>query len=475
MNEVGNKNRKQSMEQREKQLERSKAKFKANSTEQQIPTVSDLSNDTIKDVQKEKSLRKKVQKQAKRIQKKLDQSKQKVISQNKHIRELEEKITKLEKESFDRNQKLSYIENQFKTEVKRRDDAFLHEENLRREAEVKIKSLIAHQQRIQKNGRSRVNLANQVTQLKTSNKSLRKQLEDYDLLTQEKYGNLTKEVKNLRKEIQIFRERETQVKQDPLYLLNYMRSHITDDFIPELIDILQGQITRKNLPYFYRGQQNVFYLLMRRVNLLKFHTNKQGNPYKLRNKTNSNEKQRLGYLIFEDEKWQFVDITQTQSLKTYDVLENDSDIPLSADNPVKARVEQNGVSIMKSYSMIGPSTKQVQHKKKRTSSGVPQKRYLWFGNFKVLIIGSRFLSGYKERLLKHGCEIEVHNPYEESYELLSGKVNRAEIILVCERHIPHSVWDHVDKTQPYVSVLKKDSKELISAFTYLTLQRCELI
>ncbi|MDY0406122.1 hypothetical protein P5G51_012625 [Virgibacillus sp. 179-BFC.A HS] len=57
---------------------------------------------------------------------------------------------------------------------------------------------------------------------------------------------------------------------------------------------------------------------------------------------------------------------------------------------------------------------------------------------------------------------------------MEGKTGRAEIILVCERHIPHGVWDYVDKKQPFVSVLKQDSKDLIASHAYLTLQRCEL-
>ncbi|UJL46229.1 hypothetical protein KFZ58_18030 [Virgibacillus sp. NKC19-16] len=35
----------------------------------------------------------------------------------------------------------------------------------------------------------------------------------------------------------------------------------------------------------------------------------------------------------------------------------------------------------------------------------------------------------------------------------------AEIILVCERHIPRSMWNYVDRTQPFVSVLKQDSRD----------------
>lgn len=116
------------------------------------------------------------------------------------------------------------------------------------------------------------------------------------------------------------------------------------------------------------------------------------------------------------------------------------------------------------------------HTVEKQKDGKAQTRaYTQFGNFKILVIGSRFMSDYKHRLEKHGCTAILHNAYEENFQVLKGKISKAEIILVCERHIPHSVWDHVDKKQPFVSALKQDSKDLVATFAYLTLKRCELV
>jgi hypothetical protein len=75
----------------------------------------------------------------------------------------------------------------------------------------------------------------------------------------------------------------------------------------------------------------------------------------------------------------------------------------------------------------------------------------------------------------HGFTAVVHNPYEESYELIAGKLSRADVILVCERHVPHSICGHVDRSEQNVGVLKNDSKDLISTYAYMVLERCGLL
>ncbi|ASN03932.1 hypothetical protein [Virgibacillus necropolis] len=463
---------KQAADQKTKQLEKNRARFKAKVTERK-PVKSLPSPVKMEDLQREKRLRKRAQKQVDDLQKRSDRSKQTIIKQRQHILEFKEKVAKLEYERYETNQKLSKLKEQYEIEIMKRDKLLLNEQNIRKEAEKTVQRLIVKHQKDQKSGNAKVNFLNQVQQLKKSNKALRQQVENYDLLTHEKYGDLEQEVNNLRKEVHIFRNRECQIKNDPLFLLDYMKQYISSAYVPELVDLIQDYITSENLHHFYRGDQNVFYLLMRRVNLLNFHIKKRNNQYKLKSTTNSSEVQRLGYLVFDNGSWQFVDVTQANSPKVYAVQANVSNEPLEIDKPVKAILKEDSVTIIKCFSMEMP--KQLQYKKKQTNSPTPKNEYLQFGNFKVLVIGSRFLSDYKDCLEKHGCNTELHNPFEESYERLTGKISRAEIILVCERHIPHSLWGHVDKHQPYVSVLKKDSKDLISTITYLTLQRCELV
>ncbi|ALC91572.1 hypothetical protein AM500_18610 [Bacillus sp. FJAT-18017] len=204
--------------------------------------------------------------------------------------------------------------------------------------------------------------------------------------------------------------------------------------------------------------------------LSKKHAN---NPYILRNPRYFQDMERLGYLAFEDGEWIFTDLTTTAEINCFPVKDPSIIPPDSTDLPARARVQVGVAEITRFYSWYG-STPTSNNKKENRKDSKP-KKYKSFGNFKILIVGSRQMNDYMSRLEKHGCLVEVHNPYEDGFELLKGRVGRAEIILVCERHVPHNVWDYIDRRQPYVSVLKKDSADLISTYTYLTLQRCELI
>lgn len=467
---VVNRMHKQSVEQKGKQLERSKARYQARQIERE-PVRSNHPPINQEDIQREKRLRKRAQKQLGAMQKSIKNSRQLVLEKNQQIRDFEKEKGKLEQERFELRQQVSTMK-VLEAELVNRDKQIKFEQEHRKEAEQTMQMMTTHHADKQKYGKKKVDTYNQVKQLKEVNKALRKQLENYDLLTQEKYEKLLQELKVLRKEVHVFRNREHEIKKNPMLLVDYMKQHITSGYLPDLLDMVQNHMTTENLPHFYSGEQNIFYLLMRRINMLNFRNQKRISQYQLNNRTNSDDHQRLGYLSYQHDKWLFVDMTQANYPIVYDVLENTSNEPLTMDKPAKATLHQYGVIITKCFSMEVPE--QIQQKKRQTN--LPSKKeFLWFGNFNVLIIGSRFLSDYKDRLEKHGCSARLHNPFEESYQMLKAKTSRAEIILVCERHIPHSIWEHVDKKQPYVTALKQDSKDLISTFTYLTLQRCELI
>ncbi|WNS82184.1 hypothetical protein RRU94_15660 [Domibacillus sp. DTU_2020_1001157_1_SI_ALB_TIR_016] len=206
---------------------------------------------------------------------------------------------------------------------------------------------------------------------------------------------------------------------------------------------------------------------------MKHHSQKHKERYKLRNTKNTSNYERIGFITLENNSWQFVDYTDTSNVQSYFIRDNLSKQPLVEECPVKAILQDGQALIVETYAWEIPSSP-INNRKMKNDLTEP-KNYLRFGNFKILVIGARFMNDYRNRLENHGCSVELHNPYEESYEVLKGKLNRAEIVLVCERHVPHSIWNYVDRNQPYVTVLKKDSKDLISSFTYLTLCRCELI
>ena len=422
--------------------------------------------------QKEKQLRRKVQKELEGNQKKLTQKSEMIREQAEKLKKYEQELAELKYQQWKNRDQYVQLKN-LETELMQREVGIEAERKKRMEMERRIEQLELEREKGEKGGKKLVNLSNQLKQLKQSNRTLRKQLENHDLLTSQKYGNVEQEVENLQKEVQIYRKREKEIHQNPMYLMSYMKQHMTDEYLPDLIGIVESFITKDNLHYFYRGQHNLFYLLMRRVNLLSYHSKNRKKPYSMKKTKNANDKERLGYLIYENDTWMFVDTTQSDHSEIYQVIENRNEEVLTVDRPVRAILQDEGVDVDKYLTLESSASAHTVEKQK---GGKAQTRaYMQFGNFKILVIGSRFMSDYKHRLEKHGCTATLHNPYEESFEVLKGKISKSEIILVCERHIPHSVWDHVDKKQPFVSALKQDSKDLIATFAYLTLKRCELV
>ncbi|ASK61932.1 hypothetical protein CFK37_07045 [Virgibacillus phasianinus] len=462
---AGNRLRKQSAEQKRKQIEKSKLRFKKRLSEKSPVVREDIGKEA--DITQEKRLRKRAQKELESVRKKFEDTKRTIHEQNKRIRDLQRKIVQLGDERIISQQKLSKAK-ELEMELEEQANRLEMERKRRMEAEQLVERVTTQHSLKQKNGR-RVDLANQVKQLKKSNHLLRKQLENHDLLTQDKYGNLEQELDDLRIEVSTYRNRDREMENEPGLIMKYMSHYFSTNNLPDLIKLLQSHITTENLHHYYHNGQNVFYPLMKRVSLLHFQNKKRNKQYKMRN----NARDHLGYITYKNKKWTFVDMTDVNHPRNCDVLKNISGKTLIIDRPAKATLQNCGATITKLYAMEAP--KDTQQNKKKPNSEGSNKDYSWFGNFKVLIIGSRFLNEYKRRLESHGCHVELHNPYEESYKILKGKLGRAEVILVCERHIPHSLWSYIDKKRPFVTVLKHDSRDLISTFTYLTLQRCGLI
>ncbi|NWN98148.1 MAG: hypothetical protein HLX45_11620 [Bacillus sp. (in: Bacteria)] len=458
-----------SIEQRKKQKELIKKKLLKHEglLKQKQVTPSPQSNF---DEQREEILRKK-KKEYKLLHKKLKQKKQ-------DNNELKLKLNKAETEIFQLKEKNWQLKQQMielqKTnqELQKQYDKLISDQESKVQPEYESKNLDKGTKQDQKIAKKLLKLSNQVKKLKESNYTLRQKLNNYDAITEEQYGTLKQELVKLQREVQKYKNMERQLHKNPMTIMKYICQNMSDENIPEILNLLEGYISAENLDYFFRGQNNVFYLMMRRVDLIKHQLEKRNEQYHLGKTIHSNQWERLGYLDRTENGCFFVDLTEEDDIQRFEVKNIECGEEVQSDQPVKARVQEEYAIITECYPIEYPEPV----KKPPLSVKVKQKvkDYLYLGPFRVLVIGARFLNEYKDRLEKHGCIVEIHNPYEESYELLKGKISRAEIILVCERHVAHSVWDYVDKSQPYVSVLKKDSRDLISTYTYLTLKRCEL-
>ncbi|MCE4049915.1 hypothetical protein [Bacillus sp. Au-Bac7] len=380
----------------------------------------------------------------------------------------------LKKEKWQLQEEINHITKQFDHEKKVLNIKLKNEMNLTKGMQRQLDTQKKERSGKLKGLEKQIALAKQIEMLKKNNAELKQRLDNYDSLVKQEHVDYKAEVAKLLKELNRYKMLENRLRNNPEALFKYLQQLMNTTHLPEFLHLLEQYITKENLKYFYKEDQNVFYTFMRRVSLLSYHSKKKTiSPFVLRNPKNSSEKDRLGYLTKEDGEWKFIDLTSTPEAKELPVKNNSIIDSANVELPVRAIVYEGVAEITRVYS--GQEFNQGNSGQNTNKRVTKRKTFKPFGNFKVLIVGSRQMNDYKERLEKHGCNVEVHNPYEEGFELFKGKISRAEIILVCERHVPHNVWAYIDRQQPFVSVLKKDSPDLIATYAYITLQRCELI
>lgn len=176
----------------------------------------------------------------------------------------------------------------------------------------------------------------------------------------------------------------------------------------------------------------------------------------------------IGYIVYsEDGKWIFYNLKN----ELYEVCS--SSIKLKDGNPVKVELRKDGrVHVVQSYDIGSLTTKKekqtfqkVGNKLNRISVNRGKKEiYLNFGTYKALIIGSRNMASYKDRLERHGLEVRIINPYEDSLNIIIPSSQWADVIIVCTSHVSHAVMD-ILKTfdnSSKIEYIKDDSREAIA-------------
>lgn len=142
---------------------------------------------------------------------------------------------------------------------------------------------------------------------------------------------------------------------------------------------------------------------------------------------------------------------------------------LSPDSPAKANIVNSEAKILKTYE---------DKDKLQTKDGVENYKKLnklkliyedlykhneVFNNFTILIVGSRNKVQYTRILSKVGFNVTWFNPFEESENRLKDKIKYADVVIVCTRHISHSVLDIVDLHHRKTQLIKRDNNETILA------------
>ena len=270
----------------------------------------------------------------------------------------------------------------------------------------------------------------------------------------------------LKKEIRYLRDRNKELKET---VHSYREVHTPDN----VMHILKDLITEENLTHFFENNKNRLEQLSEKVTRIK-QEQKERKKKKVKLSTlltlisDEDEKEKdlkIGFIAKTKSTWYFFESSPDDKgeHQVYEVIGNVSNHKFEQDLPVKCMIREDlKATVVKVYEehelpeRIFSVSKQKEKEEKKE-----KKEYECIGNAKVLIIGSRNLSEYQQRLVKHGLEVETHNPFEESYHRIEGKCQRADIVVVCTSHISHSVMNHVDKKDPKVELIERDSEEWI--------------
>ncbi|RIW30728.1 hypothetical protein D3H55_16510 [Bacillus salacetis] len=417
--------------------------------------------------EKERKLRKQLQSQLRKLQKRQEEQKRFTKQLQKDLMAVRDRESVLKQENWELRREL-HETGKHQMEKQQALKAQLDVETDKRiQAERVAEQLQTEKLKKNKSGNKLADLANQVKHLRASNQEYRQKLENYDLLKDQEYGGMKQDIDKLSKELDQYKLEEKKLK-DPSYLVKAMKENLTPAQIPELLNVLETFINLENLRYFYRGKHNVFHILMRRSGLLKHRSRKMTERG---DASSSTEEERLGYLVEQRGEWLFVDLAENEFPFKYPLS---WDMQARNESPARAVIVEGKAVLTKLFTLELPDREEkgsVLPIKTKTR----KRTFAAFGNYHVLLIGARFLSDYKVRLENHGCTVTIHNPYEENYDLLSGKLNQADVILVCEKHVPHTLWGHIDRTEEKVSILKNDSRDLVAAHAYWTLERCGLV
>lgn len=270
----------------------------------------------------------------------------------------------------------------------------------------------------------------------------------------EKQKDAGEKLLHVQRELQFYKQKLTNIEHNfsPKIFIETLQNNLTIDTVDQYL------VEGKN-PFGPLGADVSRVLKLQQEHFAK----RQETP--LKEETSS----LFGYIGQTQSGWVFFDL----SYHAYDITHS---ITLQEGKPAKARLlEDNTVHILHLFDVEPSEMKKTRQKRKQQlqKPGDNQTDYPHFGHHHVLVIGSRNQSNYTKRLVKHGVEVLWHNPFEEGYKRLSGKYQKADAVIVCTRHIPHAVLDHIDKKDEKVEFLERDNEEILASRVSYVLTRLQ--
>lgn len=380
----------------------------------------------------------KLKKEVKKLESRLEDVKEELATSNKSNRELVGEQKKLKSEIFELKQKIKDLEL-----------TIVHMGDVKLELENQKKRIIELELLLEKEGEKQ--------------KKLREDLKNSDKGRQTIKQNCDKATENLKT------ERKTNgVLADKNFKLNNTLKHLAHKLSESeketraLKDQLGITNVDVNISYLLENFEHIDGKQFKQLSNIYESLKEKFEARKLKSAISLTppipkvqEDIRMGYISNEDLKWFFYDLSGN-TFKLYGM-----DLDIESNTPAKVRIEGDFAVVINTYKYNRITRSTGITRKKKIEGEKTKINFMQLEPINVLIVGSRNIVNYVNRLRLHGIEAMCHNPFEESEKRLSSKYKWADLVLVCEQHISHGVWDIVDKKDVKVQSLKKDNANIV--------------
>lgn len=279
----------------------------------------------------------------------------------------------------------------------------------------------------------------------------------------ERFGDLERQNETLNRRIKVRDKEIIELKNKIQELHHNLNTRYNNLAINDLISALRIKMNVDNVGQFYS-----LYGLMNRYNALKKELQKKLEKERYHKKMMKNAKNmQLGYLAYENDWWFYSHDNELHKVVGSKPRE------LVHDFPARAIINDDGTAYvvwvyydtnddyMYRVDTNGALNKMV--KKKSPTSDETEEKYMYIGDFKVLLVGSQRMNKYKERLEKHGLEVVLHDPFEEYERLVKTKAESADIVILFTSHMSHAMLDLVDRKDDKIQLMEKDNEDTVVA------------
>jgi myosin heavy subunit len=393
------------------------------------------------------------------------------ISLRKEVRDLKNEIKKMEDLSFNSNVCINEIQSENKllqNELNEKNNKIeeLNNSIFDLSENVLLEQISILKAEIKKMKGNIASKNNEILQIKEVNSKLKIALKEKEVMNvhlkneelQEQIVDLNRSLVNITKEMKVYKNRCEELENN----LDIQRT----------IDIIGRKINIENFDLF-EGISKIYYRFKKLQQTHKKLTSK-GTDIRRDLYKQSERETRYGFILDRGETLYFSDIDGT----SYRIFA--SGVKLKVDIPCEALLFGDTAYIIRLLYNLDPTKTEGDKPIEKTGEDIEKKfvpdeennkeedeKDIFTFDLKganVLIVGSRNLTKYKEALLKANGNVETHNPYEESYDVLKNMVKRADIVLACTSHIDHATLGIVQvsiKTQ----LIGRDNVDTLKART----------